>query len=99
MMCIGDIQYINTQHRNRCTCERKRVLIASEQAMSENNEGWMDGYVQSGIQSIIRGEAWFYSLGGIDETVSESNTKYICAWQMTSGLRNSWLIDKNKSTF
>jgi hypothetical protein len=40
--------------------------------MSENNDGW--GYVQAGIQRITRGKAWFYSLGGIDETISESNT-------------------------
>ncbi len=46
MMCIGNTQYINTQHRNRCACERRRVLIASEQAMSKNNGGWMDMYSQ-----------------------------------------------------
>ena len=73
MMCIFNTQYINTQHRNRCACERERVLIASEQAMSENNDGWMGMYRQ-GYKSITRGKAWFYSLGGIDETVSESNT-------------------------
>lgn len=43
MMCIGNTLYITViQHRNRCVCERKRVLIAGEQAMSENNDGWMD---------------------------------------------------------
>lgn len=49
MMCIDNTPYINTQHRNRCACERKRVPIDQRTMM----DGWMDMYRQ-GIQRITR---------------------------------------------
>ena len=46
-MCIGNTLYITVIHNTEIdVCERERVLIASEQATSENNDGWMDMYRQ-----------------------------------------------------
>lgn len=49
MMCIGDTLVHNTQ--KRCARERKGLLNAIEQAVLDNDDGWI---CTDGTQSITR---------------------------------------------
>jgi hypothetical protein len=68
------------------------VLITNEQAMSEDNGGWMDGFVQSGIQKHNKGGSMVLQSGvaSMKQSVRAipNISLIVCAWQMTSGLRN-----------